>query len=132
MIGLALVLRDMVHSTLGVRWAIVGILVGAGLSGFLAPPALVIASGVAFLVSEFADLAVYAPMRERFPSSAVLASGVVGAIVDSALFLLIAFGSLQFLAGQVVGKVWMSILAALILRAFYFARLRSIAGHARS
>ena len=124
MIGLALVLRDMVHSTLGVRWAIAGIIVGAGLSGFLAPPALVIASAVAFLVSEAADLAVYAPMRARFPSSAVLASGIVGAIVDSALFLFIAFGSFQYLTGQVVGKVWMSALAALILRAVYLARPR--------
>ncbi len=32
---------------------------------------------------------------------------VVGAIVDSALFLWLAFGGLDFLAGQVVGKVAM-------------------------
>src|SRR5262245_60609906 len=63
MIGLAFVLRDMVHSTLGVRWAMAAIIAGAGLSGLLAPPALVIASATAFLVSEVADLAVYAPMR---------------------------------------------------------------------
>src|SRR5262245_61385872 len=78
MIGLALALRDMVHSTLGARWAIAGIIVGAGLSGLLAPPTLVMASATAFLVSEIADLVVYAPMRGRFPASAILASGTVG------------------------------------------------------
>jgi uncharacterized PurR-regulated membrane protein YhhQ (DUF165 family) len=116
MIGLALVLRDAVHSTLGARWSIFAILAGAALSAGLAPASLVIASGVAFLFSEIADLAVYAPMRKRYPASAVLASGLVGAIVDSVLFLAIAFGSLQFVAGQIVGKVWMSILAAFTLK----------------
>jgi hypothetical protein len=132
MIGLALVLRDMVHSTLGVRWAMAGIFVGAGLSALLAPPALVIASATAFLVSELADLGVYAPMRGRFPASAVLASGIVGAIVDSALFLLIAFGSLQYLTGQVVGKVWMSVLAALILRALVMIKPKVAAAHGQA
>ena len=37
---------------------------------------------------------------------AVLASSVVGLIADSVLFLWLAFGSLDFLAGQVVGKLW--------------------------
>jgi uncharacterized PurR-regulated membrane protein YhhQ (DUF165 family) len=38
---------------------------------------------------------------------AVLASGLVGAAVDSVLFLWLAFGSLDHLAGQLVGKMWM-------------------------
>src|SRR5262245_17001715 len=114
-IGLALVLRDAVHELLGWRWAVTAIVAGALLSGFIAPPALVLASAIAFLLSELADLAVYAPLRRRHLASAVLASGVAGAIVDSAAFLLIAFGSLQFLAGQVVGKLIMSALAAVIL-----------------
>ena len=122
MIGLALVLRDAVHSTLGARWSIAAIFIGAALSAVLAPASLVIASGVAFLFSELADLAVYAPMRKRYPVNAVLASGLIGAIVDSVLFLAIAFGSLQFLAGQVVGKVWMSVLAALILKTAHLVR----------
>jgi uncharacterized PurR-regulated membrane protein YhhQ (DUF165 family) len=115
-VGLALVLRDMVHSALGVRWAFFAIVAGAALSSLLAPPALVLASVVAFLLSETADLLVYAPLRERWPSSAVLASGVAGAVVDSCLFLFIAFGSLQYVTGQVVGKLWMSVAAALLLR----------------
>ena len=42
---------------------------------------------------------------------AVLASSLVGLAVDSLLFLQLAFGSLDFLAGQVVGKAWMVLLS---------------------
>lgn len=107
MIGAALVLRDVVHRQLGVRWALAAVLAGAGLSVFLAPPALALASGAAFLLSELADLAVYQPLYRRRLVAAVLASSVMGAAIDSAVFLLIAFGSLDFLAGQILGKVWM-------------------------
>ena len=65
MIGLALVLRDLVQRRLGARWAIGAILAGAALSAFLAPPALVVASGVAFLLSELVDFAVYTPLQRR-------------------------------------------------------------------
>ena len=37
---------------------------------------------------------------------AVVLSSTAGLIVDSVLFLGLAFGSLEFLAGQVVGKAW--------------------------
>jgi uncharacterized PurR-regulated membrane protein YhhQ (DUF165 family) len=111
MIGLALVLRDLVQRRLGVLWAVAAILAGAALSGLLAPAALVVASAVAFLLSELADLAVYTPLQRRRFLVAVLASGLVGLVVDSAAFLYLAFGSLDYLAGQVVGKAWMVLLA---------------------
>jgi hypothetical protein len=111
MIGLALVLRDLVQRRLGVGWAAGAVLAGAALSAFLAPPALVIASAVAFLLSEFADLAVYTPLQRRRLVLAVAASGAVGLVVDSVVFLWLAFGSLDYLAGQVVGKAWMVVLA---------------------
>ena len=38
---------------------------------------------------------------------AVLASSTVGLVVDSLVFLWLAFGSLDFLGGQIVGKAWM-------------------------
>lgn len=107
MIGLALVLRDLVHRELGVRWAAGAIVAGSALSAFLAPPALVVASCAAFLLSELADLAVYAPLYRRRLLLAVAASSVVGAVVDSAVFLWLAFGSLAYLPGQIVGKVLM-------------------------
>jgi len=40
---------------------------------------------------------------------------VVGSLVDSALFLLLAFGSLNFLLGQWVGKTEITILCALLV-----------------
>src|SRR5687768_18481237 len=61
MIGLALVFRDLVQRRLGLAAALSAILLGAALSAFLAPPAIVIASAVAFLLSELADLLVYTP-----------------------------------------------------------------------
>jgi hypothetical protein len=45
----------------------------------------------------------------------VALSNTVGLVVDSALFLALAFGSLEFLAGQVVGKLWMTVLAVALL-----------------
>lgn len=111
MIGLALVLRDAVHRYLGAAWAVAAILVGAVLSALVAPPALVVASTAAFLLSETADLLVYAPLYRRRLIAAVVASGIVGSVIDSAVFLWLAFGSFDFIAGQVVGKAWMTLLA---------------------
>jgi len=107
MVGVALVLRDLVQRRLGVGVAIVAINVGAALSAVIAPPALVIASTVAFLMSEFADLAVYTPLARRRLVAAVVASSMVGLVVDSIVFLYLAFGSLDFLLGEIVGKAWM-------------------------
>lgn len=115
MIGAALVLRDAVHSLLGWKCAVAAILVGAALSFTFSPAALVIASVSAFLLSELADLAVYSPLRRKRLVLAVFASGAVGAAVDSAVFLWLAFGSLDFIAGQIVGKLWMTALAAAVL-----------------
>ena len=108
---LAFVLRDLVQRRIGVKWAAVAVVLGAGLSAFFAPPALVVASGMAYLFSETADLAVYTPLQRRRLLLAVFASSVVGLIVDSILFLYLAFGSLDFLLGQVIGKSWMVVLA---------------------
>lgn len=115
MIGAALVLRDLVQEKFGATWSAAAVVAGACLSAFVAPPALAVASGAAFLASELLDLAVYTPLRRRHLGLAVAASGIAGAIVDSALFLWLAFGSLQFIDGQVLGKLWMSALAGLAL-----------------
>lgn len=122
MIGLALVLRDLVQEAGGVRAALAAIAIGAVLSWFVAPPALVVASVTAFLLAELADLAVYTPLRENRLTLAVFASGIIGSIIDSGVFLWLAFGSLDFIAGQVVGKAWMSILALPII---WLVRARS-------
>lgn len=109
-VGVAFTLRDATQELLG-RWVVIGcILVGALLS-FLVAPTFAIASGAAFLASETADLAVYTPLRERNWLGALVASNIVGLVVDSILFLWLAFSSLRFLDGQIVGKAWMTLLA---------------------
>jgi len=114
MIGAALVLRDLVQRRLGLRFTFAAILAGTALSAAIAPPALVVASAAAFLISETADLAIYTPLQKRGLVAAVVASSFVGLVVDSLVFLLLAFGSLTYLWGQVIGKSWM-VLAALPL-----------------
>lgn len=111
MVGAALVLRDLVQRRLGVEFGIGAIIVGAVLSAALAPGALVIASAAAFLLSEFADFAIYTPLARRRLVLAVVASSLAGLVVDSIVFLWLAFGSLEFLAGQIVGKLWMVLIA---------------------
>ena len=71
-----------------------------------------------------ADFAVYTPLQSRGLVLAVLASSVVGLIADSILFLWLAFGSLDFLAGQILGKLWMVVLS---LPFIHWIRKREIA-----
>lgn len=111
MVGIALVLRDLLQRRLGTAISALAVLVGSGFSALLAPASLVVASATAFLLSEFADLAVYTPLARRRLVVAVIASSCAGLVVDSIVFLWLAFGSLDFLAGQVVGKAWMVLLS---------------------
>lgn len=112
-VGLALVLRDVIQWTLGRRVSVLAIPIGAGLSWFVAP-SLAVASGVAFLLSETADYLVFTRLAERGWNRALAASTVVGSFVDSGVFLWIAFGSLAFFWGQVVGKLTMVALAVAV------------------
>ena len=116
MIGAALVLRDLVQRRLGLNWAMAAIVIGAALSAIIAPPTLVLASAAAFLLSEIADLAVYTPLQKRGLVLAVFASSVAGLVIDSIVFLYLAFGSLDHLEGQVVGKAWMVLLTLPVIR----------------
>lgn len=114
-VGASLVLRDMVHEAGGAKAALIAIGIGGVLSALFSAPALLFASVLAFVLAELADLAVYAPLRERRLWLAVLLSGIAGAVVDSAVFLWVAFGSLDYIAGQVVGKMWMTLIAMPVL-----------------
>jgi uncharacterized PurR-regulated membrane protein YhhQ (DUF165 family) len=116
MVGLALVLRDLVQRRFGAPWSLVCIASGTVLSLLVAPPAIAIASGTAFLFSELADFAVFTPLWRRGLVVAVVASCLAGAIVDSAIFLWLAFGSLDLITGQVVGKMWVTIAALPVIR----------------
>jgi uncharacterized PurR-regulated membrane protein YhhQ (DUF165 family) len=112
--GAALGMRDLVQDGLG-RWGVLAvILIGSALSFWLASPVIATASLAAFVASELCDLAVYTPLRERGWSRAVIASNVVGAVVDTWVFLTLApFGPVTFHAmeGQLVGKIlWATLL----------------------
>lgn len=103
--GLAFIFRDYLHRAAGAKWCLVAITAGAALSAVLSP-SLAVASAAAFGFSELADLAVFSRLRRRGFTQAVVASNAVGIVLDSLIFLSIAFGSLAFLPGQIVGKVY--------------------------
>ena len=114
--GLAFTFRDLLHKVAG-RWAVLGaIATGAAASLYVEPSGqLALASGVAFTVSEMADLAVYEPLSKKSWLGSVFASNSVGLVIDSALFLWLAFGSLEFIQGQIVGKAYMTLAAIALL-----------------
>lgn len=118
-IGLALVARDVVQQLLGRWWVLGAIAVGAGLSAVVASPALAVASAAAFTLGELADFAVYTPLWRRNLYAAVIASGIVGAVIDSLIFLQLAFGSTDLWQGNTLGKVWMSLA---VVPLFWIAR----------
>jgi uncharacterized PurR-regulated membrane protein YhhQ (DUF165 family) len=115
--GVAFTVRDIVQETLGRHVVALAILVGAAVSYLVSSGRIAEASALAFLVSEGADFLVYTPLRSRGWLAAVVASNIVGAAVDSLLFLVVAFGSATFFWGQFVGKLWLTaatiVLAAL-------------------
>lgn len=111
-IGAAFVLRDFIQRRFGLLISACTVMMGAALAGYLAPPSLVVASGVAMLVAGFADLAVYTALSRWHFVYAVAISCVASAVVDSVVFLWLAFGSLDLVAGQSAAKVFV-VLAAL-------------------
>ena len=110
-VGVAFTLRDIIQRTLGPLVVIGAIVVGAVLS-IIVSPAFAFASGAAFLFSELADLGVYTPMMRRTWIGAVALSNTVGLVVDSVLFLWLSPLPVKgLLAGQIVGKAYMTIAA---------------------
>lgn len=113
--GAPLVLRDWLREVGGHGVTVTAILLGAGASYVVADARLATASAVAFLVSEALDYGVYEPLRKASPLSAVAASNTVGLAADSILFLALAFGSMQYLPGQLIGKAWATVLALAVI-----------------
>jgi uncharacterized PurR-regulated membrane protein YhhQ (DUF165 family) len=109
-VGATFTLRDAVQSTLGYAAALAAIAGGGALSALFAPR-FALVSAVAFLAGELVDLAVYTPLRRRSWLVAVALSNTAGLLLDSWLFLTLAFGSLALLPGQVVGKALTTALA---------------------
>lgn len=106
--GATLTVRDTVQEA-GGRWlAVVCILAGAALSAVFGDGRIAVASCIAFLLSELADLIVYTLTRPRGWTPAVWLSFLVAAPFDTVLFLWLAGFPItgSGLAGQLVGKTW--------------------------
>lgn len=130
-IGAILVVRDLLQDQLrAVRrgrfaFAIIVALIAVGtLLAIAVDPMFGIASGVAFALSETIDLLVYTPLRKAGQYGAVLVSNAVSIIVDSVVFLWLAFGSLEFLYGQIYGKALMTFVALGVLAVIHERRAR--------
>ncbi len=124
--GLGFLLRCALQELASRLWVIGAILAGAALSLWLGASATIpgghvqiaVASACAFLFSELADWSTYTPLRRRTLLGGITVAQVVGATVDSALFLWLAFGSLSLFWGQFVGKTLMVLPAAILISAY--------------
>lgn len=110
--GFTFAARNLTQQSLGRRFGFAAIVIGAALSAILTPQIslggwlpLPVASGTAFLLSETADALVWTRLRASGLWIGAMVTGEVAAqVIDSVIFLALAFGSLELLAGQVIGK----------------------------
>lgn len=141
-VGLALVLRDIAHELTSRKTILAAIGIGSLISYLLGAPAfadlvhgtvwanlatstrIAWASAASFLIAEGADFLVYDRLRRQGLLPALIASNAVGLAIDSLLFLQLAFGSLQFLTGQIVAKAEMTVLAAIVIAVWVAYRAR--------
>jgi hypothetical protein len=124
-IGGAIMTRDLLQDALG-RWVVLlAILVGAALSFVLASPRIAAASAVTFLIAETVEFAVYTPLRSKVRfggsrwSAVVVAANVTGALFDTLIFLRLAGFPVTpaGVAGQMVGKGWVTLAVILLVMA---------------
>lgn len=116
--GLSFVLRDTLQDTAGKAVALGIIALGAALSYIVADPFIATASATAFLAAEVSDLVVYTPLRRRGYIRAAIASNIVGATVDTFLFLWIAGFPVtdEAVTGQLVAKLAVTALVVIVVR----------------
>ncbi|HEX8864872.1 MAG TPA: VUT family protein [Lentzea sp.] len=114
--GAVFTVRDLLHEALGAAGVAGAVVVGAGLSWLLASPHISVASVAAFAVSETLDSLLYAMLRRSSRLHAVLGSNLLGLVVDSVVFVPLAFGSFAAVPGQIAGKTAATALAAALLQ----------------
>lgn len=135
--GAALLARDAVQDTAG-RWGVLAAVTAGGALTAATSPALAVASTVAFTVAELADWGIYTPLRRRGWARAVLASNLVGAVLDTLLFLWLASHSIRILhvhavpyihltaqtaGGQLAGKLlWATVLPVALVTVWRWRR----------
>lgn len=134
LIGFDLIVRDHLHD----RWSgdrlalrMAALIAAGGAAAWAANPSagrIAIASVVAFIAAGATDAAVYHALRRRPFMVRANGSNVPAAIVDSALFLTVAFGvgavPLTIMAGQVAAKVGGGAVWSAAIARYRYARYR--------
>ena len=118
LVGVMIAVRDALHEQVGIKGTFVLIVLASLVSTLLAPPALAVASGATMLLAESADALVYQRLRRRGRVLAATASNIVSSFLDSAIFLLIAFGVAEAIRGSyalTIGKIEISLLTLAVL-----------------
>lgn len=105
-IAVAYVLRDFIQRRFGLAVSFCIVLMGGALAGYVAPPQLVVASGLAVLVAGLVDLAIYTWVARKHFVTAVVTSSFISCAIDSVIFLWLAFSSLELVPGQLLAKAW--------------------------
>ena len=86
---------------------------GSTIPGGVIP--LAFASGLAFLFSEFADYAVYSPLRKTGKVIALIASNIVGLVLDSIFVFVSSFRFFRVFGWTSCCKGYMTILVAIFM-----------------
>lgn len=117
-IGVMITVRDALHEQVGIKATLMAIVVASVVSALLAPASVALASGVTMLAAESADALVYQRLRRRGYLAAAAASNLVSSLIDSALFLSIAYGATAMWHGTyplTVGKVEVSLITLAVV-----------------
>lgn len=108
--------------------AVVGFVVGLGLSLWLAPVRIASASGAAFLVSQLLDVAVFNRLRRASWWKAPFIGSVAASVIDTAIFFSLAFGGEeQAWVALAAGDLGAKLVMAVLLLAPYRALVRRLA-----
>lgn len=114
-VGLIFVARDFAQREIGHR-VIIAMLVAGGISYIMADPFVAVASVTAFLISEFADWAVYSFTGRPF-SQRILLSSLVGTPLDSAVFLMmIGHFSIAGMVAMTISKMLGAVIVWMLVR----------------
>lgn len=116
LIGLTFIMRDYVQIQHGRKMAYVVIVSALALSAIASliigdGLRIVLASAVAFALSEATDTEVFTRLRAKLHNK-IMFSGIVGGVLDSVIFTLIAGFPAAAIVGQMVVKLVMQILYA--------------------
>lgn len=118
LIGLMFAVRDTLHERIGVKGTLLLIALASAVGAIVAPPTLAAASGITMLIAESSDALVYQRLRAAGRFMAATTSNVAASLLDSIVFLAVAFGAAAAVSGTLalfVGKLQASLVAMLVV-----------------